>query len=224
MDDKQPAVDEVVVLRLPIDDVAAVERLASESRALTGATRVVVLRHTGGAGAPTVARATDTVEALTAHDARAPATDWLRQPALLSIAAVTGDLHGCALQAALACDLRLFADDVVLAIPESAGGRLPAPGVLGDLAASIGRSRALELALTGRRMGASEAAAVGLANLVVAPPDLDAALDDLVTALLATPRDVAVEVKALLRRPNLGAGSAAMAELAASVRLVEGAG
>ncbi len=48
-------------------------------------------------------------------------------------------------------------------------------------------------------MHAEEAERVGLANLVVPADELDAAVQDLTTALLAPPRDAVIETKTLLR-------------------------
>jgi enoyl-CoA hydratase/carnithine racemase len=62
----------------------------------------------------------------------------------------------------------------------------------------VGYARALELCATGRRIGAQEAAAVGLANLVVPRAELDAATGDLCAAVLASPRAAVTEIKALL--------------------------
>jgi enoyl-CoA hydratase/carnithine racemase len=63
----------------------------------------------------------------------------------------------------------------------------------------VGYSRAFEICATGRRVGADEAYALGLANLVVPAEDLDSAVGDLTAALLNGARDAIVEIKALLR-------------------------
>ena len=62
----------------------------------------------------------------------------------------------------------------------------------------VGYARALEICVTGRRVDAEEADRIGLANIVVPGADLDAAVADLVAAVLAGPRDAVVEIKALL--------------------------
>jgi enoyl-CoA hydratase/carnithine racemase len=142
---------------------------------------------------------------------------WLRRPDLISVAAVQGHAIGAGCQLALACDLRVLADDVQLALPEPTLGLVPDLGGTAPLLDAVGYSRALEICLTGRRVGADEAYRLGLATLVVPRAELAAATDDLVAALLAVPRDAAVETKALL----LGAGGRSRAEQEAAERAAQ---
>jgi enoyl-CoA hydratase/carnithine racemase len=81
---------------------------------------------------------------------------------------------------------------------ETSLGLVPDLGGTLPLVEQVGYPRALEICLTGRWVEAAEARDLGLAELVVAPADLDAAVADLVAALLAAPRDAAIETKALL--------------------------
>ena len=86
----------------------------------------------------------------------------------------------------------------------------------------VGYSRALEICLTGRAVGAAEAHAIGLANLVVPAADLDAAVADLVAALTAPPVGASRATAALVRsavRNEPGAQDAA--ERAAQVRRLQ---
>lgn len=123
---------------------------------------------------------------------------WLGRPDLLSLAAVQGYALGAGFQLALACDLRVLTTDAQLALPEPTLGLVPDLGGTHPLVRTVGYGRALELCLTGRRLTADQAFAWGLASAVVAPDQLDAAVHDLVAALLAVPRGAAVETKALL--------------------------
>jgi enoyl-CoA hydratase/carnithine racemase len=50
---------------------------------------------------------------------------WLRDPAIVSIAAVQGHAIGAGCQLALACDLRILADDAKLCVKEPALGLVP---------------------------------------------------------------------------------------------------
>ena len=77
-------------------------------------------------------------------------------------------------------------------------GLVPDLGGTTPLVRLVGYARALEICATGRRVGAEEALAMGLANLVVPPEDLDDAVRDLTAALLSGARDAVVEIKALL--------------------------
>jgi enoyl-CoA hydratase/carnithine racemase len=124
---------------------------------------------------------------------------WLRSPGIVSVAAVQGHAIGAGAQLALACDLRVFTDDAELRLPEATLGLVPDLTGTSTLVELIGYSRALELCLTGRAMGAVEARSVGLANLVVPMADLDATLADLVAALTAPPVGASRATAALLR-------------------------
>jgi len=126
------------------------------------------------------------------------AFDWLGEDRFVSVAAVQGYAIGAGLQLALACDLRVLADDAQLCLPETGLGLVPDLGGTRALASLVGPSRALEMCLTGRRVGAAEALQIGLATVVVPAADLDAAVGDLVAALLAPPAAAVRETKALI--------------------------
>src|SRR5688500_14513001 len=112
---------------------------------------------------------------------------WLRSPGVVSVAAVQGHAIGAGAQLALACDLRVLADDAQLRLPEATLGLVPDLTGTSTLVEAVGYSRALEICLTGRAIGAAEARAIGLATAVVPAAELDAAVGDLVQALLAPP-------------------------------------
>lgn len=94
------------------------------------------------------------------------------------IAAVNGYALGGGLELALACDLRVCAHDARLGVPEILLGVIPGGGGTQRLARLVGPSRAKDMVLTGRQVGAEEALAMGLVDRVV-PADgvLDAALE-----------------------------------------------
>jgi len=94
------------------------------------------------------------------------------------IAAVAGVALGGGLEGALACDLRLAAENVRLGVPEIQLGVFPGAGATQRLARLIGPARAKEMTWTGRHVRADEALAIGLVDRVV-PLDgyLDAALE-----------------------------------------------
>ena len=99
------------------------------------------------------------------------------------IAKLQGYVFGVGLELALACDFRIAADDVQLALPEATIGMIPGSGGTQRLARLIGLGRAKDMVMRGRRMGADEALAVGLLTEVVAPEDLEAAVTALVAEL-----------------------------------------
>jgi enoyl-CoA hydratase/carnithine racemase len=85
---------------------------------------------------------------------------------------------GCQLVAT--CDLAVAAEDAGFALPGGKGG-LFCHTPLVALGRSVGRKRALEMALTGDAIDARTAADWGLVNKVVPAADLDAAVADLIT-------------------------------------------
>ena len=123
---------------------------------------------------------------------------WSEVPAI-SIAAVQGHAIGAGFQLALACDLRVVADDVAFAMRETSLGLVPDLGGTSPLVRSVGYARALEICVTGRFVGAQEAVAIGLASVAVPPQDLDGTARDLADAILQAPQAAVRELKPLLR-------------------------
>jgi len=125
-------------------------------------------------------------------------TGW-SQGSFVSIAAVQGHAVGAGFQLALACDLRIVADDVQFAMRETALGLVPDLGGTKPLVDAVGYPRALEICATGRVVAAAEALAVGLVQEVVPASELPAAVDRLADALLAGDAGAIAATKALLR-------------------------
>ena len=88
----------------------------------------------------------------------------LRKPL---IAATRGYVIGSGVEIACLCDIRIAADDAQFAMPEVALGMIPAAGGTQTLRRVIGASRALEMVLTNRRIGAQEARRIGLVHSIV---------------------------------------------------------
>ena len=124
---------------------------------------------------------------------------WWQDARIVTVAAVQGHAVGAGFQLALACDLRVLADDARLAMRETSLGLVPDLAGTKPLVDAVGYSRALEICATGRWVGAQEAAAIGLASLVVVRADLDTATTDLAAALLAGPAGAVRATKELLR-------------------------
>ncbi|WP_428964656.1 enoyl-CoA hydratase/isomerase family protein [Micromonospora fluostatini] len=183
------------------------------SRDLPGDVRVVVVRGEGrafsagldlavaGATGPGSFAELATLSEAACADRIAEFQDaftWLHRPDVISVAAVQGHAIGAGFQLALACDLRILADDARLSMAEVTLGLVPDLAGTKRLVELVGYARALELCVTGRRMDAVEADRIGLATLVVPRAELDDAVRDLTAGLLAHPRDAVVEIKALL--------------------------
>ncbi|MBV9496939.1 MAG: enoyl-CoA hydratase/isomerase family protein [Acidobacteria bacterium] len=88
------------------------------------------------------------------------------------IAAINGFALGGGCELALACHIRIASQKAQLGLPEVSLGIIPGYGGTQRMARLLGKGKALELILTGDRIGADEALAVGLVNRVVAPEEL----------------------------------------------------
>ncbi|MGW5254611.1 enoyl-CoA hydratase/isomerase family protein [Streptomyces sp. NPDC004012] len=191
--------------------------LAEAGRALPGSVRVVVLRGEGKSFSAGLDRQMFTPEGLPGEpnfldlarssDAELDAAiagfqeafTWWRRNDIVSIAAVQGHAIGAGFQLALACDLRVVADDVQFAMRETSLGLVPDLTGTHPLVSLVGYARALEICVTGRFVLAEEAVASGLANISVPREELDGTVRDLASALLAADRNAVIETKTLLR-------------------------
>ncbi len=124
---------------------------------------------------------------------------WLRRPDFVTIAAVHGHAIGAGFQLALACDIRVLADDAKLCMKEPALGLVPDLTGTKPLVDLVGLARAIELCVTTRTIDAAEARELRLAELVVPAGELGAAVADLAGAVLATDAATARATKALLQ-------------------------
>ena len=103
-----------------------------------------------------------------------------------SIARVRGYALAGGLGLALACDLVVAADDAVFGTPEINIGIWPYMITVALLQAMTPK-RALELMMTGRRVGAEEAERIGIVNRMVPIAELDSAVDELAQELASKP-------------------------------------
>lgn len=145
---------------------------------------------------------------------------WLRHPSRVTVAAVQGHAIGGGFQLALACDIRVVADDVQFCMAETALGIVPDLGGTYPLVHAVGYARAVDICLTGRRVGAEEAVASGLALRSVPAGELDKAVDELATALVSAAPKAATETLGLLAgvADGLDPAAALAAERAAQIR------
>ncbi len=133
---------------------------------------------------------------------------FLRDPRFVSVAAVQGHAVGAGFQLALACDLRVAAEDATFIMKESALGLVPDLAGTKPLVEAVGYARALEICVTARAVPAAEALALGLVQAVVGVDALDETATGLAALLAGTDGAVLAETKALL----LGAGERDLAE------------
>ena len=110
--------------------------------------------------------------AATVADGFRAAGDALASLPRMVIAAVNGYALGGGCELALACDMRVVADNATFGQPEILLGVVPGGGGSQRLARLIGPSRAKDLILTGRQVRAEEALSIGLADRVVPRDDV----------------------------------------------------
>jgi enoyl-CoA hydratase/carnithine racemase len=100
------------------------------------------------------------------------AFDALATAPQVTIAAVNGYALGGGCELALAADLRFAGRSAVFGLPEVTLGIMPGSGGTQRLPRVVGPARAKELILSGRRVRADEALAIGLVNRVVDDADV----------------------------------------------------
>jgi 3-hydroxyacyl-CoA dehydrogenase len=137
------------------------------------------------------------------------------------VAALHGPILGGGLELALGAHHRIAAPDASLGFPEVSLGLLPGAGGTQRTPRLIGAARALDLMLTGRRVPAAEALAMGLIDAVV-EGDLAAAALALAAELGAEAAAGRKPVPTCDRRDGLADPAAYLAEVAAARQAVAG--
>ena len=99
--------------------------------------------------------------------------DRLRQIRMPLVAAVAGFCLGGGFELALACDIVIAADNATFGLPETGLGLIPGAGGTQRLPRVLGKAKAMDVILTGRRLSATEAETAGIAARVVALAELD---------------------------------------------------
>jgi enoyl-CoA hydratase/carnithine racemase len=105
---------------------------------------------------------------------------WSRMAAVKTplVAAVSGFALGGGCELALLCDMIVASETAELGQPEISLGIIPGGGGTQRLARVIGKQRAMELVLTGRRIDAQEAFRLGLVNQIAKKKEwLDRAIE-----------------------------------------------
>jgi len=131
-----------------------------------------------------------------------------------TVARIQGAALGGGVGLACACDIAIASMQAVFAVSEARFGILPA--VIGPYVVNaVGRRQARRLALTTTRIGAEEALRIGLAQQVVAPDRLDAAVDAAVADLLQAGPSAQREIKTLFSQLEMGPVTNQVRELTA---------
>lgn len=127
-----------------------------------------------GPGAEIIAQANRAIRAITA----------LPRPV---VAVVHGPAAGVGVSLALACDLVLASEKAFFMLAFTQVGLMPDGGASALIAAAIGRTRALRMALLAERVPAAEALSWGLATAVYPADEFDAEVDKVMAKLLGGP-------------------------------------
>jgi crotonobetainyl-CoA hydratase len=138
------------------------------------------------------------------------------------IARVNGHAVGGGFEMMLGCDIVVAVEQATFGLPEARVGRMPLDGGMTLLQRQIPFRHAMGLLLTGRRMKAPEALAMGLINEVTTRENLDAAVQRWVDDVLACAPLSVRAIKAVARQTgHLTARQAQAARLPALVEALQ---
>jgi crotonobetainyl-CoA hydratase len=134
------------------------------------------------------------------------------------IARVNGHAAGGGFEMVLGCDIVLAAEQATFSLPEARVGRLPLDGGMTLLQRQIPFRAAMGIMLTGRRVPATEALALGIVNEVVPRAGLDEAVDRWLKDILScAPLSVRAIKQVVRQTAHLSASEAQATRLPALV-------
>jgi enoyl-CoA hydratase/carnithine racemase len=137
------------------------------------------------------------------------------------IAAINGLAYGGGAEIASRCDLRVMDPDAVISFSEVKLGLMPDHGGVVGLTRLVGPAKAADLILTGRKVGAEEALALGLVSRISQPGK---ALDDAIelAGVIANngPQAVRHALKVIRKTPDLSHMDALLLESQEAVDLI----
>lgn len=115
-----------------------------------------------------------------------------------TIAAIAGAARGAGAELALACDLRIADESAVFSHPEIDLGWMPSHGATARLSKIVGRSRALEILLSGKEVKALDALRLGIVNHLASPGGALDQAKGLATMFASKPRPAVNAIKRAL--------------------------
>lgn len=121
------------------------------------------------------------------------------------LAAVNGVAAGVACSAAIAADIIVAAESASFLLPFSRLGLMTDGGSSLSVAASVGRARAMRMALLGEPLTAAEALGAGLVTHVASDADFPGVVEKLVARLAAGPPIAQSGIKKAINNATLGA-------------------
>ncbi len=211
-----------------VAELQQVLRAAEATEGTSGAVRVVVLRGEGGhfcAGADLKDMAGARMRAMQrAEGAPDPIAEvnaafghlcaaYANTP-LAVVAVLEGTVMGGGFGLACVADVAIASDTAAFRLPETSLGVVPAQ-IAPFLVERLGYSQAKRLAVTGGRLNAAGALAVGLVHAVTTPEGLAAALDTTLADILACAPGALAATKALMRKARFTAAADLVTEAAA---------
>ena len=138
------------------------------------------------------------------------------------IARVNGHALGGGFEMVLGCDIVVAAEEATFAFPEPRLGRIPLDGGMVLLQRQIPFRAAMGVLMTGRRVKAAEALALGIANEVVPRTGLDAAVDRWLADILAcAPLSIRSIKQTVCRTAHLTAAEARAQKLPALIAALQ---
>ena len=123
---------------------------------------------------------------------------------LALVAVLEGSVMGGGFGLACVADVALAVESTLFRLPETGLGMVPAQ-IAPFLVERLGYSQAKRLAVTGGRVSAAQALAIGLVHAVHAPDQIDAALDAVLADILACAPGALAATKALISKARLTA-------------------
>lgn len=154
---------------------------------LTGAGRGFCSGADIGGGKPTDNGAPEETASAATLDAANALVAAIRRFPRPVVAVTRGPVAGVGVSLAISCDLVVAADTAFFLLAFAGIGLMPDGGATALVAASIGRARAMRMALLGERVPAPQALEWGLISHIAPADELDEASEALVTTLAAGP-------------------------------------
>ncbi|MBN1200083.1 MAG: enoyl-CoA hydratase/isomerase family protein [Bacteroidales bacterium] len=138
----------------------------------------------------------------------------LHQTNLPLVAAIHGVCFGGGLEIALACDIRVAAENALFAAPETSHGLIPGMGGTIRIPATVGIPNALQMILTGEILTAEEAVNIHLVDMIVPRKELFSSAFNLLHRMVknGSPRIIRAVVETLRNASTMPAGQAACEE------------
>lgn len=116
------------------------------------------------------------------------------------IAAIDGFALGGGCEIALACDIRIIAENTKIGLPEIKLGVFPGSGGIYRLPKIVGISHAMEMMYTGEPLSAEEAFRIGLVNQVASPGQALAFAKNMAEKIAQQPKKALAAIKAGVRK------------------------